>query len=103
MGTAQEVRRTFANMIGEKYDLSFEERPALDVICDAYLEDVASLLTPVQKADKFLRLGPALTAGRAMAAALRKLAALPDLSEKSRNVILSDISWIVPTVVTAAE
>ncbi len=94
-----EVRELFTDHASKKFGLSPETHGALESIADAWMQDLQPLLSPADKAHRFVHIDQAITAGRAQANAINRLLQLPDLDEKTRKALLNEMSWAVPGVV----
>jgi hypothetical protein len=97
-GSWDEIRTGIARQIGDKYDLPPDQVTALGPAFDAWLAEIRPNFPP-GKENEFLRLEHAAIAGRAQANLYKRILALPDLSDKVRQMVLAGQSWFVPHVI----
>lgn len=96
--SASDFQGVFIDRVLENYSIPAERRGELQPALDQYLSDIAPLLEEPGDPKAPIRLDQALQAGRAHAALLDALIALPDLPAETRTQLLTNPGWPVPMV-----
>ncbi len=100
--SVDELRGRLPEYLGEWFGIKNVAPETLGAIADSWMEEMRPILTPVERATKFLELDQTITAGRAQVNAMKQLLSLQDLDEKARKAILNHMGWRVPQVVEAS-
>ncbi|HLU48570.1 MAG TPA: RNA polymerase sigma factor [Planctomycetota bacterium] len=96
--SANSVRSGFTKRILEGYGIDDSRRAEVAPAIERFFEDVAPLLAEPVDPEVPLHLDQVLVAGRAHAALLESVLALPELSAEARSRIISNPGWPVPLV-----
>ena len=98
--SAKENARDFLpGSLAEDYEINPSQRESLTNAFDSWYEEVKPLLEEETPEKTLLHIDEVITAGRAYANLLKAVLGLKGLDAKTRQEILSEISWKVPRVV----
>ena len=98
--SAKENARDFLpGSLAEDYEINPSQRESLTNAFDSWYEEVKPLLEEETAEKTLLHIDEVITAGRAYANLLKAVLGLKGLDAKTRQEILSEISWKVPRVV----
>lgn len=100
----EQIRTALPVLIGQGYDIQPETLTGMEPAYDRYMQDVASILTPIPADEaQHYRLNEAVIAGEAYATLLDALLAHPAVDSAKQEQIRQNPGWFVPRVRLPAE